>query len=190
MRIKHLKNSNVKGYLVLTVEYGSGVESFSVSEHQYQKLGSPLVGDELSEEQYRSLSELDERNRAVRKALGILSFGDNSRASLFAKLRRAGYSSRISGEVADEMIGLGYIDEERQLKRLIENEVNQRLTGPRKFTQKLYAKGYPVSKIRALTEDLIQSGAIDLDKARRILIEKHSPNSEEEVRALLYKHGF
>lgn len=190
MRLKHFKNSNAKGYLVLTVEDDGADERFCISERQYADIGSPLIGDELTDEVFRSIASLDETNRAMKKALGILSFGDNSRKNLFIKLRRAGFSSKISEKVSGEMIALGYINEERQLRRIIENEVNSRLTGPRKFTKKLYEKGYSVSKIIEITNELARSGEIDLDLSRKRLIEKYSPLTEEETRALLYKQGF
>ena len=190
MRLKRIKDSNAKGYLILTFSCEGADESFCVSESQYASIGSPLIGDEISEDSYRALCALDERNRAKRRALSILSFGDNSRAALIMKLRRAGFSRSVSESVADEMVSLGYIDEVRQLKRLIREEVISRLSGPRKYTARLYSKGYPVSLIKEVSAELIRSGEIDLSVARARLTEKYSPGSEEEERALLYKHGF
>ena len=190
MKLKNIKSSNVKNYLVLFVDKGDGTELFCVSENQYERIGSPLIGDEITDGQYGLLSSLKEEWLAVKRALNILSYGDNSRSSLFAKLRKAGFSSDVSKRTVEQMVVLGYIDEKRQLRRLISYEVNKSLSGPRKFTSKLYSKGYSAASIREVTEELIRSGEIDFAEARRALVEKYSPTTEEEEKALYYKRGF
>ena len=90
------------------------------------------------------------------------------------------------------MIGLGYINETRQLERLIENEANVKLLGRRKIFEKLISKGYKKGEIELVLEELISQGIVDFEKSGQKLIEKkiHAAASEEEIRSLLYKNGY
>ncbi len=190
MKLKAIRKSNAKGYLILLVGEGKTNENFSVSENQYRAVGSPKVGEELSEDAVYLLGSYKEYNLAEKRALGILSYGDNSEKQLINKLFRAGFSKKTAEAVTARMKELSYIDEEKQLRRLIAAEVNSNLSGPKKFTAKLYAKGYSVSKIKAVTEELVLSGEIDFQKAKMALIEKFAPENEEMKKALFYKRGF
>lgn len=190
MKLKTIKRSNAKGFLLLGFAEGEERRVFAVSEAEYRALGAPLVGDELGEEEALMLEELEEATRAKKKALRLLSFGDNSRRALVAKLRRAGISAAAAERAASEVESLGYLDEERQLARLIEKEVNVNLTGPRKFIPKLAARGYPVSKIREAAERLSESGAISFPEARARLVESLGDAGAEEIEKILFKRGF
>ncbi len=191
MKIKRIKPSNAKGYLVLELAEEDIALSFTVSESQYSSIGSPLVGDVLSEDAFAALSDYGEYNRIKKKALGILAFGDNSRRGLAIKLRRAGAPQSLSERVADEMLSLGYINEERQLERLIAKEVNERYTGPRKLVPKLVSKGYPVSKIKLTEQRLLEEGIISYTRVKSFLRDKFGEGADKsEIQRILYKHGF
>lgn len=190
MKLKSIRKSNAKGYLILCVGDEKSSENFAVSEKQYLAIGSPRVNGELSEDAFYLLNSYKEYNLAEKRALGILSYGDNSEKQLINKLFRAGFSKKTAEAVTVRMKELSYIDEEKQLRRLIAAEVNSNLSGPKKYTAKLYAKGYSVSKIKSVTEELIVSGEIDFEAVKEKLIKKHSPENQDEKRKLLYKFGF
>jgi SOS response regulatory protein OraA/RecX len=185
--IKSLKKSNAKGYLILGVESEGETVFYTVSEAQYSLVGSLLIGDEIDGDTLNSLDSFSEYNKAKKKALSVLSFGDNSKRELYSKLVRSGIKSDTAKGVTEEMVRLGYINEARQLERLIENEVNKRLTGPRKYTQKLAMKGYSPQEVRRITESLVSRGIIDFDETKKKLAEKFEGG---ELRKILYKHGF
>ena len=105
---------------------------------------------------------------------------------------RAGFDRKSSEEVAKEMTGLGYVDEERQLRRLVLREANVNLSGYAKFLPKLVSKGYSVAKIKEVTLSLVKEGEIDFKANAKKLIEKKLPAdaSSEEKKTILYKSGY
>ena len=169
---------------------GEGKVEYTVSESDYRALGSLLVGDEA--EDMESFRYSDMRYRAKLSALRILAYGDSNRVTLKRKLISKSIPADIASEVCDEMVGLGYVNEVRQLEKLIENEVNIKLSGRRKILAKLMAKGYKKGEIESVTDDLILHGIVNFEKSKQKLIKKKFPDgaSEEEIRALLYKNGY
>lgn len=188
MIVKSIKKANVKGYLKLEIDTGEGVEWFLLSDGQYDALGRPTPCEEISDEDFRIVSDGDEYNRAKKKALNILSFGDNSERELLAKLSRAGFSRTVRDRVLSEMKALGYVDEERQLVRLIQNEALLKLHGPKKILAHLSGKGYAPEKIKATMRRLEIEKLISFDEIKKKLFAEAS--DEEERRKLLYKKGF
>ncbi len=188
MKLKTIKASNAKGYLILGFDTDKGYTRYTVSEKEYSHIGSPLIGDELSSDMCELLLNFAEYNRAKKKALGILAFGDNSRYALVGKLVRSGIKMSLAKNIAEEMLELGYIDEERQLCRLIEREINSNKFGPGKFIPKLRARGYSDSMIRSVLDELSDKGTVSLSKTKKELCA--GIESDEEKRKILYKHGF
>ncbi len=188
MKLKTIKASNAKGYLVLGFDTDAGYERYTVSEVQYSCLGSPLIGDALVDGDAEKLLNFSEYNKAKKKALNILAFGDNSRFALSIKLARAGFSVSVAREITEEMCSLGYIDEERQLRRIIASEVNGAKIGIRKLLPKLRARGYSAAKTSRIFKELCDSGEIDPDAVKLSLTE--GVTDIEEKRKILYKHGF
>ena len=121
----------------------------------------------------------------------IESRGINKK-NLATKLYRAGFGRDTVSAVTAEMEGLGYIDERRQLERIILNEANLKLRGPRKIIPTLAAKGYSTSDISSVMSALVDSGEIDFSRNARILAEKKLPDDadSEEKKKLLYKNGY
>ena len=108
---------------------------------------------------------------------------------LVIKLRRAGISREIAEETSREMVMRGFVNDRRQLSRLILAEV-RRLQGPQKFIPKLISKGYSRSDIEIVLDELSDSGELDLDAAREELLSRYPDVSYEERARLLYKNGF
>ena len=132
------------------------------------------------------------RYKARLKALRILSFGDNSELMLKRKLLAAGIKRDIIDGVVAEAVSLGYINTERQIKKLIINEVSYNLSGPRKIIPKLINKGYSKSDIEAAVSELVDTGEVDFEAAKARLIESKLPENadEEQIKKLLYKNGY
>ena len=189
MKVVFIRAARTKGYLRLRLADGEENIDLTVSERDYAEAGSPCVADNLTRDALSALKLADMRCRARLKASRVLAYGDNSERMLVIKLVRAGISKEIAEETAQEMVMRGYVNNVRQLERLIVNEV-ARLSGPRKFIPKLIAKGYSRSDIDIALDELIARGEIDLDSAREALIKKYGDPSCEERCAILYKHGF
>ena len=125
-------------------------------------------------------------------SLSLLSFADNSERNLKMKLCRAGFSSSASESAVREVVRLGYLNEDEQLRRAILYEVNSRLTGPMKLMSKLCAKGYSSSLIKATVGALRDEGLIDFDENRRALLDKKldADATPEQKQKLLKSYGY
>ena len=190
MKVIYIRDSKSRSYLRVGISDGEKKLEYTVSESEYRELGSLLSGDEISDTSL--LEKCDMRYRAKLCALRILSYGDNNEKTLKRKLIAKSISADIADEVCREMVGLGYINESRQLEKLIENEVNVKLSGRRKLFAKLISKGYKKEEIESVLEDLISHGIVDFDKSSKRLTDKKFPDgaSEDDIRALLYRYGY
>lgn len=187
-----IKDARSKGFLRLGVEYNGEKYGFTVSESEYRAAGSPLTRDSLTQESFDILSDADMRYRAKIKALNILSYGDNSERALRRKLSFAGFRADIIDEVAGEMLSSGYINHDRQIKKLVLNEVNLRHSGPMKIIPKLVAKGYSKCDVTRIISELEDEGEIDFEESKRLLIESKltATANETDKKKLLYKNGY
>ena len=186
--IKEIKNTHL---LTLGIDGDGESVRFTVSASVYAAVGRPAVGEALSEHVFAELSYADELYRAEKKALSLLSFADNNERTLVQKLLRAGFCRDVAQSVCERMVMLGYIDEERQLERLILKGANEALLSERRICEKLRAKGYGTAFIQRVTSRLTASGEIDFSQNRdRLLSRLPDDATDEEKNKLLYKHGY
>lgn len=186
--IREVKNSRL---LSLVVVEGEESARYTVGESVYSEIGCPSSGDLLTSDDMSAIKYADELIKAEKKALSLLSYADNNRRTLKQKLLRAGFGYEICDTVCEKMLSLGYIDENRQLERLILVEANTKLRGPERIIPALVAKGYSMSDIRAVMRELVKSGEIDFNKNAKALISKKLSDADiEEKRKFLYKNGY
>ena len=182
----------VQGYIAITVSGDGEKKTYTVRTSVYNELGMPCRGEELTDDAVDALRAADEYYRAKRSALSILSYGDNNAKTLYTKLRARSISDETASEVVREMVSLGYINETRQLERLIVEDSNRKLLGPRKVIPRLLARGYALADIKAAFEALTSSGEIDMDRNKELLFEKYLGDNRdpEQSRKLLFKYGY
>ena len=158
----------------------------------YDEIGTPTKGAELSDEAMELIKRYDEEYRAKKKALSLLSYSDKNEAGLRRRLSQAGFSSEIAEKTAEEMVSLGYVNEERQLERIILSEANVKLRGPMKILPTLVEKGYSSADVRRVMRALCDSGEIDFRSNAKRLIEKRLPEctDTEAKKKFLYKNGY
>ena len=187
--IKEIKDSHL---LRLGIQEGEETSGYTVSSRLYSEIGSPMRRETLTDEQLVDIKREDEYVRAKKKALSYLAFADNNERTLRTKLIGKGFSREVSCDVAREMVTLGYIDERRQLERLVLTEANVKLAGKNKIVPKLMAKGYSFSDINTVIRELVDSGEIDFRANARRLIEKKLPADadSEKKKKLLFKNGY
>ena len=190
-KVVYIKESKTKGYLVIGIKDADEKKPLTVSAAAYAEVGSYAVGEEISPEALDALAKENQRFLALRKALYLLSFSDNSERNLRYKLMRAGFSRDVVDFAISEVLRLGYINEARQLERLIVNEANSKLYGPMKILSRLVGKGYSPSDVRTAIEALRDSGEVDFDLNRAKLLEKLPDGcTDEDMYKLLYKYGY
>ncbi len=163
---------------------------YSLSEAEYMALGAPVKGMTVGEDTLCELRCIDERRRALKRALSLLSNSDKNRRGMLLRLRECGFSSEAAEFATEECLRLGYIDERRQLFRLIAKEVNVSLHGDRLVRAKLSSQGYKVSDIDEVMAELLSEGEIDFGASFDKLCKKQGVSTKEDRRALAYKRGF
>lgn len=187
MKILSVRRSG-EHHVVIRVLGEGKPASYTVSSVTYSSLGSPPSGYTLSSEEISEIERDDEGVRAMKKALSLLAFSDVSEALLRLKLRRSGFSSDTASETVRECVNRGYLDEERQLERLIKKEADA-LRGPYFIKRKLISKGYSSSAVSKAMDVLVSSSEINFDEIFERLCEKVGATDDERY-ALLYKRGF
>jgi SOS response regulatory protein OraA/RecX len=161
-----------------------------VRESTYTSLGAPERGKEISDSTFDSLKREDELLRAYRKAVGWLADSDRSRFELKRKLYAQGFTSQIIDVVLDKCEEYGYLDENRQLERLVEREANRKLRGRYYIRRKLISKGYRASAIDRVTDQLVENGEIDFNANFERLVQKRGDGDEDKIMTLKYRYGY
>jgi len=193
MVLTGIKKGKEKNLLLLAVREGEENARYTVREADYAAIGRPAVGDELDAGQTEVLLYADEYLRAKKKALSLLSYSDNSKRTLYSKLARvARFRRDIAEEVVREMVSLGYIDEERQVRRLIERYANNALEGPLSIISRLVGKGYSAALASRTLDGMIASGEVDFEESLERLKAMKLPEdyTEEQLSLLLHRYGY
>lgn len=193
MRVISVRPARSRGYITLSLDMGDGEKkSLTVSDEDYSAADSPMTRDEINTREYLVLLASDEHYRARLSALRMLSYGDNNEKTLIRKLVSKGIGAECAERIAHEMVSLGYINEEKQLRSLILREANAALSGPRKIRSKLISKGYKSADISRMIDTLVASGEIDFEFSAEQLAAKKLTRgaTEDEKKALLYRNGY
>lgn len=190
MKIKAVSKTEHGEFVMITLVGEKKV--LTLSDKAYRMLGEPCVGYELSSDEYSDALLADEQYRALKKALNILSFGDNSKRKLYEKLRRGGFSAETSRNTVDCMCELGYLDERKQIERLAAELANRSLYGPKRITARLVGSGYSSGDIRCALSELSLRGEIDFDASLERLADKllGEEYDAEALTKLKYKYGY
>lgn len=190
-KVLFIKPNEKKNRLQIGITEEDGTTSvLTVRESTYTSLGSPIRDIEITE---RTLSDLrfdDEVYRAMRKAMSLIADVDRSRYELRAKLCHSGFSSEVTDIALDACEKYGYLDEARQLERLIEKEANRKLRGRHYIKRKLMSKGYSSADIDRVAAMLVERGEIDFDANFEMLVEKKCLSDDTEIKALKYRYGY
>ena len=191
-RLEFVKRKENSTLLLLGISEEGESARYTVDASLYASIGRPIKGDELSGSDMEAVIYSDEYYRARKKALALLSLSDNNERALKEKLMRFGIRREIAEEVTSEMVGRGFVDETRQLERLILREANEALGGRYKIVARLARKGYKLSDIRRVLDALVESGEVDFEENLERLKEKKLQDgyTHEELEKLLYKYGY
>ena len=190
-KILFIKTDQNHKRVQLGVDDGGDVTVLTVKESTYTSLNSPSRGDSLGESELCNLRFDDEIYRASKKALSLIADVDRSRYELRMKLFSAGFSSEAVDVALSKCEEYGYLDEERQLERLVEREANRQLRGRYYIRRKLASKGYRTSLIDRVIDKLVDLGEIDFDSNLERLAEKRGVTDDEtKFMALKYRYGY
>ena len=191
-KITYIKSGPADGSLYVGIVSDGEREKLYISQTEYARCGAPIKGEEIDEDTYARMARFDQYHKAKKKALSILSYGDNNQKNLIRKLRVAGFAPDLAEMITREMVAYGYVNECDQLERMILAEANDKLQGPNKIFAKLTAKGYSSSDIREVMQSLVEREEINFKNNAYRLIEKKLPKgaTADEKKTLLYKNGY
>ena len=191
-KITYVKENKSTNLLRLGIVEGEVSAVYTVRESAYSEIGRPIRGDTLTVDDLLLVRLEDEYVRAKRVALSMLAYGDNNERAIMLKLCKKGIARSIAEDVAREMVSLGYVDEPRQIERLLLNEANLKLNGARKIILKLVSKGYGRELVHELLSELVARGEICFAENAKKLVEKKLPSdaTSEEKKKLLYRYGY
>lgn len=188
MKVAYIRPTKTKRVRV-GIERDGECLAYSISESLYITL-SLVRGGAIDEDTLSVILEDDERYRAMAKALSLLSYGDNTKRALFMKLSRAGFRREVASDTVKECVRLGYIDEHRQITRAVEIEANRSLRGKDHIVKKLVGRGYKISQVLSVIDELTDAGVIDFERSFVELCNKHGAKTPEERARLAHKCGF
>ena len=190
IKVSFVKESRQKGYTVIGLLRDGEIKKYTLSNIVFSELGSLLRGDEIDGDTLETIEYEDECFRALKRALSLLSYSDNSERTLTMKLLRAGFSRRAAEEAVRDCAAHGFIKEKEQILRLVATLANTRLYGAGYIRKYLLSRGYSQRDINEAISELVDSGEIDFDESFRRLAEKKGVADPEQCRMLAYKYGF
>lgn len=190
-KILFIKPDEAHKRVRLGIENDDGESAvLKVRQSIYTSLGAPTRGCEITGSTLTALLRDDELLRAYHKAVTSLADSDKSRYEMRKKLIMLGFSKEIVDVVLDKCEEYGYLDEVRQLQRLVEREANRKLRGRYYIKHKLIGKGYRTADIDRVTNQLVEDGEIDFKANFKLLLQKKCVSDEGQIKALKYKYGY
>ena len=141
--------------------------------------------EEVSEEKKeKKKSVASENERALKSAMNILAYADNTERRLRRKLAEKGFTPEAIEYAASYVIEKGYLDEYRMIDSAVRSLVKFKMYGKARVIAELHQKGFKREVI-----DSFDFGEIDFYDACRRMLEKRGGVSDEKTRAYLMRHG-
>ena len=193
---------NSRGKFLITVKLSTGqneeVRTFSVFRYFLKNpiFGGmpPSVGEFLGAEKFEALEFAESCSNAAIRAVNFLAYGDNTAKKLSDKLRQKGFSREAAAEAVRFCVEKRYIDEEDQLRRLMELLCEKKKYGLRRIRQEVYNKGFSEDTVKAVFEECASSLDFDAaveDRVRRLGADAFStPEKKKKHVSSLLRYGF
>ncbi len=163
---------------------------FRLTLEAYSACGAYKRGASLSHDDLDALARASAESEAILAAERALAASPKSARELYRNLRGKRHSHENALLAVRTAKEKGWIREDDQLYRLVPYLALRKLWGKRKLLPYLAAKGYAREAIENAVKRAETEGALDFSELRARLLDKHGPQSEEEQKKLLYKHGF
>lgn len=126
----------------------------------------------------------DTAENAMRTAISLLAYKENTKKELFSKLVERGYSRENAMEAVDFTVGKGYLSEERYLDRYIESCVKS-LYGKNRILMTARKKGFEED---LFTNDLFTS--VNFDEYCYVALLKCKKTNATKARNTLLRRGY
>lgn len=185
MKISHSKGRGKKIHLFIDDEYMLTTNIDFWASHFYKD------GSEITEEQWQKLVDSVNYKKAIDKCYNLLSRRDHSVYELKTKLLRT--VDEKNAELAlDRMLELGYLDDEKYARRVVDYLLNKRNMSSSFIKQELYKRGIDADIISsAMQEAHIDNVPSVIELIQGKYNNKLSAeNGREKVVAALMRKGF
>lgn len=185
MKISHSKGRGKKIHLFIDDEYMLTTDIDFWASHFYKD------GSEITEEQWQELVDSVNYKKAIDKCFNLLSRRDHSVYELKTKLLRT--VDEKNAELAlDRMLELGYLDDEKYARRVVDYLLNKRNMSSSFIKQELYKRGIDADIISsAMQEAHIDNVPSVIELIQGKYNNKLSAeNGREKVVAALMRKGF
>ncbi len=126
---------------------------------------------------------------ALKTAMNIVAYKDNTERTLRRKLAERGYSPETVGEVVQYMKGKGYLDDGRMLIRTARSLALTKLYGKLRIRSELALKGFDRGQIASLNWESEELCDIDFPALCLKLLEKRGGEHDEKTYAFLRRYG-
>ena len=188
--IIYIEEGSAKGRITIGVDNDGDTKAYSVTLATYSTIGAPGRYSDVSDRDLDTIVAEDERYRAMKRAVSLLAASDKSVYNVSSRLRQLGYSAESVESAVQECLARGYIDEQRQLRRLVEKEANEALRGRYYIKKKLMSRGYRSADIDRAISALEDDGELSFKDNFERLVDKNGADDEEARRKLAYKFGY
>ena len=156
------------------------MQTRTISTSMYNRRKKPLRIPEAPEEAYRA---------ALKTALYIVGYKDNTEAQLRDKLTERGYTAKTVEDVVAFMTAKGYLNDERMLYRAARLMAEGKGYGKRRIRQELQQKKFRNGLVSALDWERKELADIDFAEICRRLIVKRGGVRDEKTYAFLCRYG-
>jgi regulatory protein len=146
----------------------------------YNRRKKPVRIPEAPEEAYRA---------ALKTALNIVGYKDNTEAQLREKLTERGYTSETVDDVVAFMTAKGYLNDERMLYRAARLMAEGKSYGKMRIRQELQQKKFRSGLVSTLDWERDELADLDFAEICRKLILKRGGARDEKTYAFLRRYG-
>ena len=150
------------------------------------------VGQVLSDEEIARLKERDQVERAVQRAMDLLSYRPRSEAEIRRRLRGKGHDEVTIAEAMDRLRRIGLLDDESFARYWVENRFQFNPRGVVALRQELRQKGVEDRIIEAVLAeyDEEEAAARAVERAVRRLRHLDGPTFRRRLGDYLRRRGF
>ena len=146
MKISHTKGRGKKIHLLLDDEYQITTDIDFWAEHYFKD------GTEITQEEWKSLTDSIYYKKAVDKCYDLLSRRDHSVKELKTKLLRT-VDEKNTDKAIEKMLELGYLDDEKYARNLVKYLAQTRNMSKNHIKQEMFKRGIPNEIIILVMED-------------------------------------
>ncbi len=170
---------------------GSEKRKLLLFTEQYLDLGFHK-GTVLNEEEFDALEVLSEKCAAMRKGSELLSYSPSSRVRLAQRLRQKGIDRENAEYAAEQLEGLGLINEELDVRRAVQSCL-KKLWGKKRIYRELTAKGYGrdvISReLEEIDDEILVYNCVALFKKKHKTFPS-DPETQKKIIASLVRYGY